>query len=141
LLAGVVERKLLDPPVNVLRLSLHPEGLAPRIANLVEWRAHLLDRLRRQAAVTGDPVLAELLQELSAYPVSNELKVLQAATRTDHGGIFVPLKLVTEVGLLSLISTTTIFGTPRDITLSELALEAFFPADPETATILRQFSA
>jgi transcriptional regulator with XRE-family HTH domain len=141
LLAGVAERKLLDPPVNVLRLSLHPEGLAPRIANLVEWRAHLLDRLRRQAAVTGDPVLAELLQELSAYPVSDELKVLQTATRTDHGGVFVPLKLATEVGLLSLISTTTIFGTPRDITLSELALEAFFPADPETATILRQFSA
>jgi transcriptional regulator with XRE-family HTH domain len=141
LLAGVVERKLLDPPVNVLRLSLHPEGLAPRIANLVEWRAHLLDRLRRQAAVTGDPVLAELLQELSAYPVSDELKALQTATRTDHGGVLVPLKLVTEVGLLSLISTTTIFGTPRDITLSELALEAFFPADPETATILRQFSA
>src|SRR5882724_2956151 len=136
LLGGVVERRLLEPPVNVLRLSLHPEGLAPRIANLVEWRAHLLDRLRRQAAVTGDPVLAELLQELSAYPVSDDLSALQIETRTDPGGIFVPLKLVTEVGLLSFISTTTIFGTPRDITLSELALEAFFPADPETAALV-----
>jgi transcriptional regulator with XRE-family HTH domain len=141
LLAGVVERRLLEPPVNVLRLSLHPDGLAPRIANLVEWRTHLLDRLRRQAAVTGDPVLAELLQELSAYPVSDDLKALPTETRTDPGGIFVPLKLVTEVGLLSFISTTTIFGTPRDITLSELALEAFFPADPETAAIVRRLSA
>jgi hypothetical protein len=82
-----------------------------------------------------------MLQELSAYPVSDELKALQTETRTDHGGVFVPLKLVTEVGLLSFISTTTIFGTPRDITLSELALEAFFPADPETAAIVRQLSA
>jgi MmyB-like transcription regulator ligand binding domain len=141
LLTGVVERRLLEPPVNVLRLSLHPEGLASRIANLVEWRAHLLDRLRRQAAVTGDPVLAELLQELSAYPVSDDLNALQTETRVDPGGIFVPLKLVTEVGMLSFISTTTIFGTPRGITLSEIALEAFFPADPETAAIVRRLSA
>jgi hypothetical protein len=141
LLVGVIERRLLEPPVNVLRLSLHPEGLAPRIANLVEWRAHLLDRLRRQTAVTGDPVLAELLQELSSYPVSDESKGLRTETRTDPGGIFVPLKLTTEVGVLSFISTTTIFGTPRDITLSELALEAFFPADPETAAIVRRLGA
>jgi transcriptional regulator with XRE-family HTH domain len=140
LLAGVVERNLLAAPVNVLRLSLHPEGLAPRIANLVEWRAHLLDRLRRQAAVTGDPVLADLLQELSAYCVSGEREAPLTGTRTDQGGVFVPLKLVTEFGLLSFISTTTVFGTPRDITLSELALEAFFPADPETAALLRQLS-
>jgi hypothetical protein len=85
-------------------------------------------------------VLAELLQELSSYPVSDELQAPQAATRTDPGGIFVPLKLMTEVGVLSFISTTTIFGTPRDITLSELALEAFFPADPETAAIVRRLS-
>jgi transcriptional regulator with XRE-family HTH domain len=141
LLAGVLDRRLLEPPVNVLRLSLHPQGLAPRIANLVEWRAHLLDRLRRQAAVTGDPVLGELLQELSAYPVNDDLKALQTETRADPGGIFVPLKLVTEVGILSFISTTTIFGTPRDITLSEIALEAFFPADPETAAIVRRLGA
>jgi len=138
MLAGVADRSLLEPPINVLRLSLHPEGLAPRIANLVEWRAHLLDRLRRQIAVTSDPVLADLLQELSAYPVNDTLAALDAGPPTDHGGVLVPLQLVTEAGLLSLISTTTVFGTPRDITLSELALEAFFPANAETAAILRR---
>ena len=141
MLTGVADRSLLEPPINVLRLSLHPEGLAPRIANLVEWRAHLLDRLRRQIAVTSDPVLADLLQELSAYPVNDTLAELHAGLPTDHGGVLVPLELVTDAGLLSLISTTTVFGTPRDITLSELALEAFFPANAATAAILRRLSA
>jgi transcriptional regulator with XRE-family HTH domain len=141
MLAGVADRSLLEPPINVLRLSLHPEGLAPRIANLVEWRTHLLDRLRRQTAVTSDSVLADLLRELSAYPVNDTLAVLDAGPPTDHAGVLVPLQLVTEAGLLSLISTTTVFGTPRDITLSELALEAFFPANAETAAILRRLSA
>jgi transcriptional regulator with XRE-family HTH domain len=138
MLAGVAERSLLEAPINVLRLSLHPEGLAPRIANLGEWRAHLLDRLRRQIAVTGDPVLADLLRELSAYPVNDTLAALHAGPPTDHGGVLVPLELVTDAGLLSLISTTMVFGTPRDITLSELALEAFFPANAETAAIMRR---
>jgi len=140
MLAGVADRALLEPPVNVLRLSLHPEGMAPRIANLVEWRAHLLDRLRRQIAVTSDPVLADLLRELSTYPVNNTLAAIDAAPPTDHGGVLVPLELVTDAGLLSFISTTTVFGTPRDITLSELALEAFFPANAETAEIVRRLS-
>ena len=140
MLAGVADRSLLEAPINVLRLSLHPEGLAPRIANLGEWRAHLLDRLRRQIAVTSDPVLADLLQELSAYPVKDTLAALHAGPPTDHGGVLVPLELVTDAGLLSLISTTMVFGTPRDITLSELALEAFFPANAETAAILRRLS-
>jgi transcriptional regulator with XRE-family HTH domain len=138
LLTGIEDSTLLEPPVNVLRLSLHPKGLAPRIANLVEWRSHLLDRLRRQIAVTGDSVLAELLQELSAFPIAGNVRALHAAIPSDHGGVFVPLKLMTDAGLLSFISTTTVFGTPRDITLSELALEAFFPADAETGRILRQ---
>ena len=140
MLAGVADRALLEPPVNVLRLSLHPEGMAPRITNLVEWRAHLLDRLRRQIAVTSDPVLADLLRELSTYPVNNTLAAIDAAPPTDHGGVLVPLELVTDAGLLSFISTTTVFGTPRDITLSELALEAFFPANAETAEIVRRLS-
>ncbi len=138
MLAGVADRALLEPPVNVLRLSLHPEGLAPRIANLVEWRAHLLDRLRRQIAVTSDPVLADLLRELSTYPVNNTLAAIDAAPPTDHGGVLVPLELVTDAGLLSFISPTTVFGTPRDITLSVLAL---FPANTETSEILRRLSA
>ena len=138
LLAGVKDPALLEPPINVLKFSLHPRGLAPRIANLAEWRMHLLDRLRRQVAITGDAVLADQLRELSSYPVGENLAALHAAPPTDHGDVFVPLQLVTEAGLLSFISTTTVFGSPRDITLSELAVEAFFPANAETAEILRQ---
>ena len=138
LLAGIMDEALLQPPVNVLRLSLHPNGLAPRIANLAEWRSHLLDRLRRQIAVTSDPVLAELLQELSAFPVSGQRQALPGAEPVDHGGVLVPLKLSTDAGLLSFLSTTTIFGTPRDITLSELAIEAFFPADEATRRLMQQ---
>ena len=140
MLTGVADRSLLEPPVNVLRLSLHQEGLAPRIANLAEWRAHLLDRLRRQIVVTNDPVLADLLQEIATYPVNNTLATMDAMPPTDHGGVLVPLELVTDAGLLSFISTTTVFGTPRDITLSELAVEAFFPANAETAEIVRRLS-
>ena len=138
LLVGIEDKSLLEAPVNVLRLSLHPQGLAPRIANLTEWRTHLLDRLRRQITVSGDDLLAELLQELSALPVDQSLRSMQAAAPADYGGIFVPLKLVTDAGLLSFLSTTTIFGSPRDITLSELALEAFFPADAETSRIMKE---
>jgi transcriptional regulator with XRE-family HTH domain len=141
LLAGVDDPKLLEPPVNVLRLSLDPRGLAPRIVNLGEWRSHLLDRLRHQIAITGDHGLAELLRDLEKLPANDKVKSLHEQTMADKGGIFVPLKLVTDLGLLSLISTTTIFGTPRDITLSEIAIEAFFPADPETAAILTQLHA
>ncbi|HEY1394390.1 MAG TPA: helix-turn-helix transcriptional regulator [Methylibium sp.] len=137
LLAGVKDKSLLEPPVNVLRLSLHPQGLASRIANLAEWRCHLLDRLRRQIAVTADPVLVDLLKELNAYPASAGDAVAQDAP-SDHGGVLVPLELVTDAGLLSFISTTTVFGTPRDITLSELAVEAFFPTNDATAEILRR---
>ena len=137
LLGAVADPALLQAPVNVLRLSLHPRGLAGRIANLAEWRDHLLDRLRRQITVTNDPVLAELLQELAAYPVRGKLAALHAEPLSDHGGVLVPLELITDAGLLSLISITSIFGTPRDVTLSELALEAFFPANAETAQILR----
>ena len=140
LLADIAEGGLLAPPVNVLRLSLHPRGLAPRIANFVEWRAHLLDRLRHQAAVTNDPALAELLHEISAYPANDDAKALESGVHTNLAGVFVPLKLMTKVGLLSFISTTTLFGTPRDITLSELALEAFFPADSETAALMQQLA-
>ena len=137
LLVDIEARQLLEPPVNVLRLSLHPQGLAPRIANFTEWRAHLLDRLRHQAAVTADPRLAELLHELSAYARGNELQAADNGSQGDCG-VLVPLKLLTKVGTLSFISTTMLFGAPRDITLSELALEAFFPADAQTAALIQQ---
>lgn len=134
LIAGSAAHLTADP-VNVLRLSLHPEGLAPRVENLSEWRAHLLDRLRRQIDVTGDAVLASLLAELKAYPHPASQK-----PHPDYGGVAVPFRLKTPQGVLSFFSTTTVFGTPVDVTLAELALESFLPADQETAEALRQLS-
>jgi hypothetical protein len=132
LLAGV-DPALLAPPVNVLRLSLHPNGLAPRIDNLGEWRAHLLDRLGRQIDETGDAVLTALREELRAYPSR-----AAAGPADDFGGVAVPLRLRVD-GMeapLSLIATTTIFGTPLDVTLAEIAIECFFPADAPTRAAL-----
>ena len=128
---------LLQPPINVLRLSLHPEGMAPRIVNLAEWRGHLLERLRHQIEITADPLLVELMKELAAYPYPKQDALM---LNRDYGGIAVPLQLDTDHGLLSLLGTTTVFGTPVDITLAELALETFFPADAKTAEILRELS-
>lgn len=136
LLDGVADPALLTGPINVLRLSLHPKGLAPRIANLPEWRAHLLDRLRSQISATGDEALVALLEELAGFPCPDGDAAIGEPVHGDTGGIFVPLKLVTDAGLLSFFSTTTVFGTPLDITLSELAIEAFFPADDDTRTAL-----
>ena len=124
---------LLEPPLNVLRLSLHPQGLAPRIANLGEWRAHLLHRLRHQADASGDPVLHALHDELSGYPGSEAPDVPLSAAHS----MVVPMQLQTPLGVMSFISTTTMFGTPMDVTLSELAIESFFPADEATAQLLQ----
>jgi transcriptional regulator with XRE-family HTH domain len=135
LLAGV-DPRLLAAPVNVLRLSLHPDGLAPRIANLAQWRGHLLERLRRQHAASGDAALAELLDELQAYPGGCSEPAGQEAP-TD---IAIPLRLVTGRGVLSFLSTTMLFGTPLDVTLSELAIETFLPADAATAEALRKIT-
>ena len=135
LLAGIADVSLTDPPANVLRLSLHPGGLAPRIINLAEWRNHLLERLRQQISATGDPVLVKLLAELFSYPAPSGQKI--SSSDRDFADIVVPLELVTEVGRLSFLSTTTVFGTPVDVTLSELAIESFFPADAETAELLK----
>jgi transcriptional regulator with XRE-family HTH domain len=125
--------ELLKPPVNVLRVALHPNGLAARTANLAEWRGHLLERLRREIGQTADSGLIELMAELKAYPVP------PAPDRRpqDFGGIAVPFQLLTDAGVLSFFSTTTVFGTPVDITLSELALETFLPADAATAEFMR----
>jgi transcriptional regulator with XRE-family HTH domain len=127
---------LLEPPVNALRLSLHPEGMAPRIANLAEWRAHVLGRLRREVMATQDPQLKALLAELSEYPAGDE--PAGAGHLPRHGEIVVPLRLRTDdAGELTFMSTITTFGTPLDITVSELSIEAFFPADAHTAQVLR----
>jgi transcriptional regulator with XRE-family HTH domain len=132
LLAGA-EPTLLRPPVNVLRLSLHPAGLASRIVNLAQWRAHVIARLRRQIDVSGDVALSDLLEELRDYPSPRA-----AVTEDDHAMIAIPFRLATIDGVLSFFSTTTLFGTPVDITVSELAIEAFLPADAETAEIMRR---
>jgi transcriptional regulator with XRE-family HTH domain len=131
LLAGAAPA-LLQPPINVMRLSLHPQGLAPRIVNLAQWRAHLLARLRQQVAVSADTVLAALADELRSYPAPDD-----GGHELAEAGVVVPLVLRTDAGVLSFISTTTVFGTPVDVTLSELALETFFPADDATGAALR----
>lgn len=136
LLGLVADAELLRSPVNVLRLSLHPGGLAPHIANLGEWRAHLLARLRQQVRATADSVLAELLGELLAYPAPSG-PARKGDLSEGEAGIVVPMQLRLGETVLSLISTTTVFGTPVDVTLSELALETFFPADAATAETLR----
>jgi transcriptional regulator with XRE-family HTH domain len=140
LMAGAAP-SLLQPPVNVLRLSLHPEGVAPRIANLRQWRAHLLARLQRQIDVSGDRVLAELIDELRGYPTPTGLGDERHGSELGDAGVLVPLRLVTPAGVLDFISTTTVFGTPLEITLSELALEAFFPAEAAAAAFLREVAA
>lgn len=130
---------LASTPLNVLRLSLHPRGLAPHIANLAQWRTHLFERLRQQVAATADPVLSALLDELRTYPVP-------ADGAHDHldgeaPGVLMPFRLRTPYGELNFISTVTVFGSPVDITLAELALETFFPADDATARALRTLAA
>jgi MmyB-like transcription regulator ligand binding domain len=137
-LAGV-DPSLMQPPVNVLRLTLHPDGMASRIVNLAEWRAHLLTRLRRHIDLTGDAVLIDLLKELSSYAMSDAAAQAHAPdSEHEYAGVVVPLQLVTDAGVLAFFGTTTIFGTPIDITLSEIALEAFYPADAQTAEALRR---
>jgi len=128
-----VDPELLTDPLNVVRLSLHPKGLAPRIVNLGQWRDHMLERLRRQAELTADPGLIALIDEIKGYP-----KPPMTDRRIeDYGDVVVPLQMMAGDTLLSMFTTTTVFGTPVDITLSELTLETFFPADAATAEALR----
>jgi transcriptional regulator with XRE-family HTH domain len=131
-----VAAHLLEPPVNVLRLSLHPDGLAPRILNLPEWRGHLLDTLARQAVTTGDPALATLREELAALPGG---EAHGDAAGVAAAEIAVPLRVLAADGTtaLSFVSTRTTFGTATDVTAAELAIESFFPADAATAEHLR----
>jgi hypothetical protein len=109
--------------------------VAPRILNLAEWRRHVFARLGHQVDLTGDPVLADLLSELRAYPAPVDPD--PPAAEPSPTQVVLPLRLATPAGPLSLISTTTVFGTPVEVTLSELALETFFPADPASAALLR----
>ncbi len=138
LLTEGVDEELLAPPANVLRISLHPDGMAPRIVNLGEWRAHLLGRLRRQVALTAEPELIRLLAELHAYPCEQPEPEVEIP---GPGDIVVPLRIRHgnrhNERELSFFSTVATFGTPLDVTAAELVIESFFPADPETASVLR----
>lgn len=127
---------LLAAPCNALRLSLHPRGLAPRIVNLDEWRDHVLKRVERQARTSGDSDLMELHRELSEYPGEGGKKH-QPQNPPRAGDVIVPMCLRHEDRVLSMFSTVTTFGTPRDVTVDELAIESFYPADEATAGYLR----
>jgi transcriptional regulator with XRE-family HTH domain len=130
LLEGV-EPDLLEPPLNVLRVSLHPRGFAPRIDDFPTFSGHLMARLRRQVAMRDDPALTALYDELSTYP-----GVEQAEPWTEHPGVVLPVRVNTSRGLLSFFTTLATFGTAADITLSELSVEQFFPADEATRLAL-----
>ena len=134
-LLAAADPSLLAAPVNVLRLSLHPRGLAPSIVNLAQWRHHLFERLDQQVQATGDGGLVALLEELRGYPVP--AATADVRLEGEHLGVAMPLRFRTAAGVLNFISTTTVFGTPVDVTLQELALETFFPADAQTGDILR----
>lgn len=130
-----VAPELLAPPANALRIALHPEGLAPRTLNLGEWRAHLLARVERQLALTGSEPLAQLFEEVRSYP----------GPEPDHApspdAIFVELRVRVGGHDLTFFSTISTFGTAVDITVAELSIESFFPADAETGEALRALTA
>jgi hypothetical protein len=130
LMRGVAPH-LLEPPVNVLRVSLHPDGAASRIENLAEWRGHLLHRLRKQFEASADPQLLELMEELRGYPAP-------PPQTPNPSAIAVPLCVRSERGTMAFLSTTMLFGTPLDVALSELAIEFFLPADEKTVQLLRK---
>lgn len=140
-LLAEVSPELLQPPVNVLRLSLHPAGLGRNIVNLEQWRTHVLTRLQRQIDVSADETLVALHKELREGATHGGAPQPGGPAREqDFAGVVVPMRLKTRYGVLSLFSTTTVFGTPVDITLSELAIESFFPADRPTAELLRRLA-
>ncbi|MFG1695095.1 helix-turn-helix domain-containing protein [Nonomuraea sp. NPDC049309] len=138
-LEGVPE-ELLKEPVNVMRLSLHPDALGGRLLNLAEVRAYALRQLRRQAEASGDGRLAELHDELAAYTYPNAVSDAGPGVVTHLPGpsdILVPMRVAAGDRVLSLFTTIATFGTPMDVTVSELAIETFWPADEETAAALR----
>ena len=137
LLNDGVAPELLAPPANALRISLHPDGMAGRILNLGEWRAHLLGGLRRRVALTGDPQLTQLHDELCGYPCDQPEPKLELP---EPGAVAVPLRLRHQGRELAFLHTVATFGMPLDVTVAELAINSFLPADPETAAVLHQAS-
>ncbi|MCK7622879.1 helix-turn-helix transcriptional regulator [Streptomyces sp. RS10V-4] len=134
LLEGV-DPELLRPPMNAMRITLHPRGMAPRIRNFRDWRGHLFDQMDRQLALLRSSPLRALYDEVSGYPLPDGGR--ETATAGEHPPFALPLVIEHRGAVLSFLSTIATFNTPMDVTVSELALEAFLPADPETAEHLR----
>ncbi|MER5350508.1 helix-turn-helix domain-containing protein [Kitasatospora sp. NPDC002551] len=137
LLSGIAPH-LLDPPLNAMRITLHPEGVAPRIVNLRQWRRHLLERMEQQVGLVRSEPLRALLEEVRAYPEPSGAAAQEAEEDiTELFPFALPLRIVHEGRVLSFLSTIATFNTPMDVTVSELAMETFLPADPETAAYLQ----
>jgi transcriptional regulator with XRE-family HTH domain len=133
-----VSAELLRTPVNAMRLTLHPGGLAPRIVNFAEWRAHQIAELRRSVEVSNDAGVAALLAEVLSYPAPHSGA---SDIPADEAHRFAtPLQIATPAGVISFLSTTTVFGTPLDVTVSELALEMLLPADGRTIAIVEELA-
>jgi transcriptional regulator with XRE-family HTH domain len=130
---------LLRQPVNAVRLVLHPLGMGPRIVNFVEWRAHTITVLRQQIETRPDPVIQALLTEVMNYPAPTS--GVAPATSEGPQRYATPLQIATRLGTVSFLNTTTVFGTPTDVTLSELAMEMLFPADEATVAIVKSMVA
>ncbi len=140
LLAGVPP-ELMGPPLNVYRASLHPDGLAARTLNFTDWAAYLVQQLRRSATITGDAALEALLAEVLAYPNVAQIRPLLDLAAWDDPPLLVPFRFASPLGEVSLFTTLTTFGTPRDVTLDELAIELFYPADDRSDRLLRDLAA
>jgi transcriptional regulator with XRE-family HTH domain len=128
---------ILGPPLNVYRLCLHPDGLAQRTTNFTDWASYLLRQLRRSIALTGDPILQSLLEEVTSYPNVTQIAPMLGSVRGDDPPLLVPFRMATPQGELCLFTTLTTFGTPLDVTIDELAIELFFPADDRSEAMLR----
>ncbi|MFN8024202.1 MAG: helix-turn-helix transcriptional regulator [Acidimicrobiales bacterium] len=139
LVAGVSD-EVLGPPLNVYRLCLHPGGLATRTSNFVEWAGHLLHQLRRTILLTGDPTLMALQDEVLDYSTVRQIVPLLSPSAPDEPSILVPFRLSTPLGEIATFTTLTSFGTPGDVTLDELAVELFYPADDASAAKLRELA-
>lgn len=133
-LYGDVSPELLRPPVNAMRLTLHPQGLAPSIINFAEWRAHQIADLRRAVETSGDASVQAILTEVLTYPTP--LARVAKEPPDEAHRFATPLRIATAHGVLTFLSTTTVFGTPIDVTVSELALEMLLPADKRTIAIV-----
>ena len=136
MLAQGIPDHVLGPPMNVYRLCLHPDGLARRTTNFTDWATYLLGQLRRSILLTGDPTLQALLDEVSKYPNVVQVASLVNEIRRDEPTILVPLQLSTALGQLSMFTTLTTFGTPLDVTIDEMTIELFFPADDASDELL-----